>query len=88
MEQEKSKKMLIIPIIIAIAVVIIVGIGVVLFWYNSNLKSVAKENGEIIKVTIEEGMGISSISELLEKNDVIKSATVMKIYSKMNTIFL
>ena len=86
MEQEKSKKMLIIPIIIAIAVVIIVGIGVVLFWYNSNLKSVAKENGEIIKVTIEEGMGISSISELLEKNDVIKSATVMKIYSKMNKI--
>ena len=85
MEEKKSKKIMI--VIIAICIICLIGVGIVFFWYNSNLKSVAKaENASIIKISIEEGMGISSISKLLEENNVIKSATVMKIYSKLNGI--
>ena len=82
MEEKKSKKWIIIILMITV-IILVAGI----LWYSLNLKSVAnEENAEVIKVNIEEGMGISSISNLLEKNNVIKSAIVMKIYTKLNGV--
>lgn len=74
-------KFLIILIILAIIVVIWGAI-----WYTNSIKAVNKKNPETINVEIEEGMGPQSIAKLLEKNNVIKSATAMKIYIKLNNV--
>lgn len=87
MEKEKSRKIL--KIIITIGIVILIAMCTVFIWYTSGLKAVEKQSvseEDFIKVTIEEGMGLSSISKLLEKNNVIKSASVMKIYSKIHGV--
>lgn len=83
-----NKKIIRILVIIGIAVVLSV-IGAFV-WYNSNLKpvnsKVSIEENELIRVEIEEGMGIINIAELLDDNNIIRSATVMKIYSKINNV--
>lgn len=80
----KNKKILV--IVMAVIVCIIIPF----IWYNSNLKPVNKkvsiEENELIRVKIEEGMGIAKIAELLDENEVIRSATAMKIYLKLNDI--
>lgn len=81
-------KKIVILLIIILAIVII-GIAGIFIWYNNNLKSVSKllmEENEVIRVEIPEGYGISDIAKLLEDSNIIKSATVMKIYSKLNNI--
>ena len=55
-------------------------------WYYNGMKAVQKENGQTIRVEIEEGSGTVAIAELLEQSHVIKSANVMKIYTKINHI--
>lgn len=74
-------------VLIIVVLIIILGIGS-FSWYLNGMKSVvtSKSSNEVISVEIEEGMGTSSIAKLLEKNNVIKSATVMKIYVKLNNI--
>ena len=86
MESNIRKKVAIILIILI--VLILIGVISVCLWYNNNLKPVSKENPEknLIRVEIEEGMGTTQIASLLQENNVIKNATVMKIYSKLNNI--
>lgn len=77
------KKIFLILIILGV----IIGIGG-FFWYSNSIQAVVKSEtkNNPINVEIEEGMGTSSIANLLEKNNVIKSATAMKIYVKLNNI--
>ncbi len=83
MEEKKTNKLVIILISILVLIVIL---GIVIFtWYSSNLKAVSKQS-KIIKIEIKEGMGISRIASLLEENNIIKNANVMKIYVKVNKI--
>lgn len=74
-------------VLIIVGLIIVLGIGS-FSWYLNGMKPVvtSKSSNEVISVEIEEGMGTSSIANLLEKNNVIKSATVMKIYVKLNNI--
>ncbi len=87
MKTDKLKKILIIVIAMMVAIVFV--IGIMFLWYHNSLKPVNKraENGEnLIEVKVEEGMGLSSISELLEESNVIKSATAMKVFAKLNEV--
>ena len=75
-------------IIGAIATILVIIIGV-FAWYNGSLKPVSKvaiEENELIRVEIEKGLGTNQIAKVLEKNDVIKSATAMKIFVALNDI--
>ena len=72
--------------VIAAILVIIIG---VFAWYNGSLKPVSKvaiEENKLIRVEIEKGLGTNQIAKVLEKNDVIKSATAMKIFVALNDI--
>ena len=70
--------------ILIIALIILLGVGVFV-WYINSLKAVTKSE-EFVTLEIEEGMGVKSIANLLEKNNIIKNATAMKIYTKINNI--
>lgn len=75
-------------IIGTIAAILVIIIGV-FAWYNGSLKPVSKvatEENELIRVEIEKGLGTNQIAKVLEKNDVIKSATAMKIFVALNDI--
>ena len=80
---KKSKVILILLIVLVLAIVIsgILAIN----WYNSNLEPVS-EVSENIRVEVESGSVVSTISEMLEKEGVIKNATVMRLYCKLNDI--
>lgn len=82
-----SKKIKIVLIIIIVAVVVA---GISIFaWYTNALKPINKKvalGEQLIRVQIEEKMGTSAIAQLLEENKIIKSATAMKIYCKVNNI--
>ena len=80
---KKSKVILILLIVLVLAIVIS-GI-VAMNWYNSNLEPVS-EVSENIRVEVESGSVVSTISEMLEKEGVIKNATVMRLYCKLNDI--
>ena len=73
-------------IILVIIAIIFATIAGGLIWYKLEIKPVQKENGEIVRVEIQEGSGTVTIAKLLEENNVIKSATAMKIYVKMHNI--
>ncbi|MBQ7410684.1 MAG: endolytic transglycosylase MltG [Clostridia bacterium] len=68
--------------------IVILGLVGVFAWYNTSLSSLKEPTGneekEVIRIEIEEGMGASQIAQLLEENDIIKSALAMKIYTKIN----
>ena len=74
-------------IIISILVILLLGACI---FYNIELspleKSVEGADKKIIRVDIKEGMGLSQIATLLEKEGVIKSAFATKVYSKLNRI--
>lgn len=59
---------------------------VTIIWYNLQKKAVQKENGQVIKIEIQEGSGTSLIAKSLEEKNIIKSATAMKIYAKLNKV--
>lgn len=86
MGSNKSKNGISIILILIIAVIIIA--LSVFFWYTNSIKPVAnKSNSEAsIRIEIQEGMGIRSIANLLEKNNIIKSAKAMQIYAKLNNV--
>lgn len=83
-------KLKIVGIIFAIIFIIVIALGIFGFtWYNNNLKPVSTESvseKDYIRVVIENDMGVSQIADLLEKNNVIKSAKALKIYAKINNI--
>ena len=76
-------------LLIVVAIIVTILLGVCIF-YNIALspleKSIEGADKKIIRVDIKEGMGLSQIASLLEKEGVIKSAYAMKIYSKLNRI--
>lgn len=83
--EKKTKKIVIISLAVIFAVTIILVMGSFI-WYKMGIKPAQKENGQVIRVEIEEGSGTVAIAELLEQNQVIKSANAMKIYVKLNNI--
>ena len=75
-------------IIGAIGLILAVIIGI-LIWYNVSLSPVSSkkvEENEVIRVEIEKGLGNNQIAKVLEKNDIIRSATAMKIYTTLNDV--
>lgn len=84
MENSRKKIIMIcLSIILVVFISIIIGITI---WYQLGTKAVSKENGQVIRVEIAEGSRTVTIAELLEENQVIKSANVMKLYTKLNHI--
>ncbi len=79
MEKGFSIKRLIVIIILLILLVIFAMVGV--FFYE--LKPVSK-SGEIKDFIVESGSSVNSVFESLEKENLIKSAFFMKIYSKLS----
>ena len=76
--------------IVVFLAIIIVGIVGTCIFYNVGLSPLEKSSGDsdkkIIRVEIKEGMGLSQIADLLEEEKVIRSANIMKIYSKLNKV--
>ena len=75
-------------IIGAIGLILAVIIGI-LIWYNVSLSPVSSkkvEENEVIRVEIEKGLGNNQIAKVLEKNDIIRSAIAMKIYTTLNDV--
>lgn len=79
-----------IKIILIAMIVIILGIILNIFvWYTGALKPVNRNvnlGEKIVRVEIKEKTGTSAISKLLEEKKVIRNATAMKIYCKINNI--
>ena len=76
-------------IIGAIGLILAVIIGI-LIWYNVSLSPVSSkkvEENEVIRVEIEKGLGNNQIAKVLEKNDIIRSATY-KTYVPLFTVAL
>lgn len=82
-----KKGLLAFLVIVVLIIAGIIGVGV---FYNTGLSPLEKSSGDadkkIIRVEIKEGMGISQIANLLEKEGIIRSANLMKIYSKLNNV--
>ena len=76
--------------LVVFLVIIIVGIIGAFAFYNVGLSPLEKSSGDadkkVIRVEIKEGMGISQIADLLENEGIIRSANIMKIYSKLNKV--
>ena len=76
--------------LVVFLVIIIVGIIGAFAFYNVGLSPLEKSSGDadkkVIRVEIKEGMGISQIADLLENEGIIRSANIMKIYSKLNNV--
>lgn len=79
----KRRKIFIIIMAIVIAIIIVIVGGFT--YYNVNLQAVSK-NSETVDVTIEEGMNVSKIINLLNKNGLIKNTNVFKLYVKINKV--
>ncbi len=77
-------------VLVVFFAIIIVGIIVACICYNVGLSPLEKSSGDadkkVIRVEIKEGMGLSQIADLLENEGVIRSATIMKVYSKLNKV--
>lgn len=81
----KKKKIIIIALAVVVVLILCVIIGG-FTWYKLGLKPVEKENGQVIRVEILAGSGTSAIADVLEQNNIIKSANIMKIYAKINNL--
>ena len=68
--------------------IVILGGLIGILTYKNALKPVSKTSSEnsLIEVEISEGMYLSEIAKLLEKNNVIKSSLAMTIYAKFNDV--
>lgn len=85
-KMEKNLKKIIVIVLSIIFILIMVAAVSVMGWYKYGMGAVNQKNGESIRVEIAEGTGTMAIAELLEEKNVIKSANVMKIYTKLNHI--
>lgn len=72
-----------IVLILIIAIFAVIAFFAVKSWYNRNLEAVG---GKEVVVEIASKTSTVDIAELLEKEKVIKNATVFKIYVKLNNI--
>ena len=83
--ENKTKKIIVKSLSIILVMIVIVLISV-LAWYKLGQKPVEKKEGQVIRVEIAEGSGTARIAQILEENNVIKNAAVMKIYAKLNNV--
>ena len=75
-----------IGIIFIVLIILIIGILVCAFgWYHSNVQAL-NSSRDGIRVEITEGVGVSGIADILEENEIIKSAFAFKIYCKINNV--
>ena len=82
-KMNKRRKIFIIIMAIVIAIIVVIVGGFT--YYNVNLQAVSK-NSETVDVTIAEGMNVSKIINLLNKNGLIKNTNVFKLYVKINKV--
>lgn len=83
-ENKKGGKK-VLTILIILIVLCFVTAAILFGVYNSNLKAVTTEDN-IVNIEVKTGATLSTISTLLEEQGVIKSATAMKIYCKLNNV--
>ena len=81
-----KKGLVVFLIFMALVIVGIIGVSIFYNYELSPLKNASDSEKEYIRIEIEEGMGISQIAELLESSNIIRSADVMKVYSKINKV--
>ena len=72
-------------IIIGIIALIIIAIVTITALYINMMNPVSK-NDEKVSVTIPKGATATSIGKILKDNDLIKSAEVFKLYTKLNNV--
>ena len=76
-------------IIIVVVVIILIGLvgifGAMMF-YNSSLKPILEGDSNEVVVEIAKGSTASDIAKVLEENNLIKSALVFKMYTKLNNV--
>ncbi|MGB6177821.1 endolytic transglycosylase MltG [Carnobacterium sp.] len=86
-EREKEKKMVkkIVWSIVTILVTLLVIFGITSYQYvTSSLKPLDETSNEEIQIEVPSGSSSADISRILEKNKVIKSASVFRFYIKLN----
>ena len=83
---KKATKIILLVLVIVI-IIVVIAFFVAKSKYEKSLEPVnSEENSQSIVVEIEEGMSTSQILDLLEENDVIRSAFMFKIYIKLNDV--
>ena len=83
---KKATKIILLVLVIVI-IIVVIAFFVAKFKYEKSLEPVnSEENNQSIVIEIEEGMSTSQILDLLEENDVIRSAFMYKIYIKLNDV--
>lgn len=86
-EREKEKKMVkkIVWSIVTILVTLLVIFGITSYQYvTSSLQPLDETSNEEIQIEVPSGSSSADISRILEKNKVIKSASVFRFYIKLN----
>ena len=86
---EKKKEVKIVRrIVLAIVLVVLIVGGIAAYtgykYVKSALQPVDKNSEEVVNVKVEIGSNLDTISELLEKNGIIKDARIFKYYAKFN----
>ena len=82
-EAKVVRKIVLISLAVFIALVIITA-TVGYFYISSSLKPVDTDSKENVKVEIPIGSGVTTISNILEDNGIIKNAQIFKYYIKFN----
>ncbi|MEH6941927.1 endolytic transglycosylase MltG [Bacillus sp. JJ722] len=80
-EAKTVRKIVMIAAISILVLILIIGMGV-FFYINSALKPVDADNKTLKQVEIPIGSSTSTISQILEDNEIIKDALVFKYYIK------
>ena len=80
MKKKFKKPKLIVLVLIIILVLINLGLGIYLFGMRSIDN---KKDAKIVEVTIENGMSVDSILDLLKEKDLIRNKLFSKIYVKL-----
>lgn len=60
--------------------------GIAFYMYSSSLKAVDANDNELMEFTIEEGTYLNEILDNLEASELINSAFMAKIYTKLNPV--
>ncbi|WP_153733001.1 endolytic transglycosylase MltG [Sporosarcina obsidiansis] len=87
LEQKEEVRIIRKIVLWIVAIVLVVGIisGLSIYTYiKSALKPVDPDSEKVVEVVIPIGSGLDTISEVLEKEGIIKSARIFKYYAKVN----
>ncbi len=86
-DQKKEKKVVrrIVLGIITVLIILVLVLGFTGYrFYTTSLEPVNKANTEEIQIEIPSGSSSTDIAKILEKNNIIKSASVFNIYTRIN----